>query len=311
MADLPLSRTLPDNPPFTYVGVDYFGPIETKRSRATVKKYGVLFTCLVIRAVHIELAHSLDTDSCIAALRRFMCRRGQVKEMFSDNGTNFVGAERELRDSLALLNHGKIQQDLSTEGIRWTFNPPPGPHHGGSWERLIRTIKRVLYSITKQQVLDEESLQTVLCEVETILNDRPLTVVSDDVKDPEPLTPNHLLLLKGKPLLPPGVFKKDDCYARRRWRQVQYIVDLFWKRWVREYLPLMQERQKWNVVRKNLKPDDIVLIMDDTSPRNSWLMGRIIETIPDSRGHVRRVKIRTRNNILERPITKLCLLLEA
>lgn len=310
MADLPLSRTSPDHPPFTYVGVDYFGPIETKRGRVMVKKYGVLFTCLVSRAVHLELAHSLDTDSCIAALRRFMCRRGQVKEMFSDNGTNFVGAERELRDSLALLNHSKIQQSLSTEEIKWTFNPPFGSHHGGSWERLIRTIKKVLYSIVRQQVLDEESLQTVLCEVETILNDRPITVVSDDASDPEPLTPNHLLLLKGKPLLPPGVFNKEDCYARRRWRQVQYIADLFWKRWVREYLPLMQERQKWNVVRKNLKPDDIVLIMDEASPRNSWLMGRIIETMPDSRGHVRRVKIRTRSNILERPITKLCLLLE-
>ena len=107
MADLPLSCTLPDHPPFTYVGVDYFGPIETKRGRVMVKKYGVVFTCFVSRAVHLELAHSLDTDSCIDALRRFMCRRGQVKEMFSDNGTNFMGAERELRDSLALLNHSK------------------------------------------------------------------------------------------------------------------------------------------------------------------------------------------------------------
>ena len=108
MSDLPLSRTLPDHPPFTYVGVDYFGPIEAKRGRSVVKRYGVLFTCLVSRAVHLELSHSLDTDSCICALRRFMCRRGQVKEMFSDNGINFVGAERELRESLALLNPNTI-----------------------------------------------------------------------------------------------------------------------------------------------------------------------------------------------------------
>ena len=92
---------------------------------------------------------------------------------------------------------------------------------------------------------------------------------------------------------------------------MQYIADLFWKRFVKEYLPLMQERQKWNVARKNLKPDDLVLIVDETSPRNSWPMGRVTETIPDSRGHVRRVKVKTKSNILERPITKLCLLLEA
>ncbi|KAL2102335.1 hypothetical protein ACEWY4_001503 [Coilia grayii] len=311
MSDLPLCRTTPDHPPFTYVGVDYFGPIEAKRGRSVVKRYGVLFTCLVSRAIHLELAYSLDTDSCISALRRFMCRRGQVQEMFSHNGTNFVGAERELRESLTHLNHGKIHQHLSTEGIRWSFNPPFGSHHGGAWERLIRTIKKVLYSTVKQQTLDDESLQTVLCEIETILNDRPLTAVSDDARDPEALTPNHLLLLKGKPLMPPGVYDKNDCFPRRRWKQVQYISDLFWKRWVREYLPLMQERQKWNVVRRNLKPNDIVLIVDESSPRNSWPMGKVVETIPDSRGHVRRVKIQTKNNILERPITKLCLLLEA
>ena len=157
-----------------------------------------------------------------------------------------------------------------------------------------------------------ESLQTVFSWSRKLSwNDRPITVVSNDVSDPEPLTPNHLLQLKGKPLLPPGVFAKDDCYAKRRWRQVQYLADLFWKRWVKEYLPLMQERQKWNMVKRNLKPGDLVLIMDETSPRNSWPKGRITEVISDSRGHVRRVKLRTGSKRLERPITKLCLLLEA
>ena len=308
MADLPLNRITPDLPPFTHTGLDYFGPIEVKRGRSKVKRYGALFTCLATRAIHLEMAYTLDTDSCISALRRFICRRGQVKEIVSDNGTNFVGAERELREAFDHLNLTNIQHSVQAEGIKWTFNPPYGPHHGGAWERLIRIIKKILYSITKEQTLDDECLQTALCEVEAIMNDRPITTVSDDVKDPEPLTPNHLLLMKGMPILPPGLFEKHDIYSRRRWKQVQYLSDLFWKRWTREYLPLMQERQKWNEVRENLKSGDIVLVIDDNSPRNSWPMGRIMDVFPDKWGHVRRVRIRTRTGTLERPITKLCLL---
>lgn len=308
MADLPLIRITPDLPPFSHTGLDYFGPIEVKRGRSKVKRYGALFTCLASRAVHLEMAYTLDTDSCIAALRRFICRRGQVKEIVSDNGTNFVGAERELRRELDHLNHNKIQHSIQAEGIKWTFNPPYGPHYGGAWERLIRTIKKILYSITKEQALDDESLQTALCEVEAIMNSRPITTLSDDANDPEPLTPNHLLQMKGMPILPPGLFEKNDIYSRRRWKQVQYISDLFWKRWTREYLPLMQERQKWNEVKDNLKPGDIVLIIDENSPRNSWPMGRITDTFPDKEGQVRSVKIKTQNGLLERPITKLCFL---
>ena len=308
MADLPLNRITPDLPPFTHTGLDYFGPIEVKRGRSKVKRYGALFTCLASRAIHLEMAYTLDTDSCISALRRFICRRGQVKQIVSDNGTNFVGTERELREAFDHLNLHRLEHSVQAEGIKWTFNPPYGPHHGGVWERLIRTIKKILYSITKEQTLDDECLQTALCEVEAIMNDRPITTVSEDANDPEPLTPNHLLQMKGMPILPPGLFGKHDSYSRRRWKQVQYISDLFWKRWTREYLPLMQERQKWNEVKENLKPGDIVLIIDENSPRNSWPMGRIMDTYPDKWGSVRRVKVRTQNGSLERPITKLCLL---
>ena len=159
--------------------------------------------------------------------------------------------------------------------------------------------------------MDDEGLQTALCEVEAILNDRPLTPMSDDPGDLEALTPNHLLLLKCKPWLPPGVFKKEDLYCRRRWRQVQYIADLFWRRWTKEYLPLLQERQKWNRIKRSLAPGDLVLIVDETAPRNSWLMGRILQTMPDSKGLVRQVRVKTKSSILDRPVTKLCLLLEA
>ena len=311
MSDLPKDRVSVDLPPFTHTGIDYFGPILVKRGRSTVKRYGVIFTCLACRAVHLEMAYSLETDSCINALRRFICRRGKVSEIRSDNGTNLVGANRELKQALKELDDDKIHKTLLKEDIKWTFNPPLGAHHGGTWERLIRIIKKVLRSVLKEQTLDEEGLQTALCEVEAILNDRPLTPMSDDPGDLEALTPNHLLQLKCKPSLPPGIFKKEDLYCRRRWRQVQYIADLFWRRWAKEYLPLLQERQKWNRPRRSLSPGDLVLIVDETAPRNSWLMGRILQTMPDSKGLVRQVRVKTKYSILDRPVTKLCLLLEA
>lgn len=310
MADLPRVRIIPDMPPFTNTGVDYFGPIEIKRGRSTCKRYGVIFTCLTSRAVHLELAVSLETDACINALRRFISRRGQVVTMISDNGTNFHGAEKELKQAVAALNHAQVQRNLSQVGINWSFNPPSASHHGGVWERMIRLIRKVLSSVLRQQTLDEDGLHTVLCEVEAILNDRPVTQLSDDPCDLEPLTPNHLLLLKGKPALPPGVFGPHDLYVKKRWRQVQYLADIFWKRWVREYLPLLQERQKWNQKKRNLTIGDIVVVMDAAAPRGSWPLGRVLEVFPDKWGHVRSVKLQTKSNTIERPISKLCLVQE-
>ncbi|CAI5670611.1 unnamed protein product [Oreochromis niloticus] len=311
MADLPNERIIPDEPPFTRVGVDYFGPFSVKSRRSVVKRYGVIFTCLAIRAVHIEVAPSLDTDSFINAFRRFSARRGQVGELRSDNGTNFVGAERELRTAIEHWNQVKINDVFLQKGVKWTFNPPGGSHHGGTWERLIRLVRKVLNSIMKVQNLDEEGLHTVLCEVEAIINSRPITKASMDPNDLEALTPNHLLLLKTSPILPPGVFHSTDMYTHRRWKQVQYMSDLFWKRWVKEYLLQQQERQRWIGVKRNLIVGDLVLIMDSSAPRNSWPMGRVIKTFPDRRGFVRQVRIKTQTSCLDRPITKLCLLLEA
>lgn len=144
-----------------------------------------------------------------------------------------------------------------------------------------------------------------------IINGRPITKVSSDPKDLEALTPNHLLLLKTNTTLPPGLFSKEDIYARRRWRQVQYLADIFWNRWIREYLPLLQKRQKWLQPKRNFQVGDVVLIVDQNAPRNSWRMGRIVDVFPDKVGLVRSVKVKTMTAILERPVTKLCLLLEA
>ena len=162
MADLPFDRVTPDMPPFTFVGVHFFGPILVKIGRSEVKIYGCLFTCLTVRAVHIEVAHSLDSDSFINALQRFTCRRGQVLEIRSDNGTNFVGGERELREAAQLWNRSKIQEHLRQKEIIWRFNPPTASHMGGTWERQIRTIRKILSTLVKQQRLNDESLSTLM-----------------------------------------------------------------------------------------------------------------------------------------------------
>ena len=227
MASLPADRVTPLKPPYT--GIDCFGPIEVKRGRTTVKRYGVIFTCLNLRAIHLEVANSLDTDSFINALRCFIARRGKPEEMRSDNDGNFMKGKSELREAIEDWNQGQIHE--------WMFNPPTGSHHGGVWERCIRTVRKVLKVVTKLQALSEESLHTLLCEVEAIVNGRPITKLSDDPRDLEPMTTNHLLLLRSGPAVLPGNFNKDDNYSQRKWRQVQYLADVFWHRWIREYLP--------------------------------------------------------------------------
>ena len=284
MADLPENRVTPGDAPFTYVGVDFFGPFFVKRGRSQLKRYGCLFTCFAIRAVHIEVAHSLDTHSFINALQRFMSRRGQPKEITSDNGTNFVGAEKELREAIAGWNQKQIHEYLHQNGIQWNFNPPAASHMGGVWERLIRTVRKVLRAVMKEQVVDDEGLSTLLCVVEAIVNGRPLTTVSADPKDLESLTPNHLLLLRSGPSLPPGCFVKEDLYTRRRWRQVQYMANLFWSRWVKEYLPILQNRQKWFQPKRNLEIGDIVLVVGETTPRSVWPIARVVKTFPGRDG---------------------------
>ena len=308
MADLPPRRLTPNKPPFSSVGVDFFGPFLTRKGRSNSKRYGVIFTCLTTRAIHLEVAYNLDTSSFIQALRRFVARRGQVTEIVSDNGTNFIGGERELREAIQAWNNEQINDFLLQKGISWSFNPPGASHHGGTWERLIRSIRKHLKSVCNEQILTDESLSTLMCEIESILNSRPLTTVSNDPYDLEPLTPNHLLLLKPNGSLPPGVFDKRDSYSRKQWRQVQYLSNVFWSRWIKEYLPTLQRRQKWTRPARNLTVNDVVLVHDKGLPRNTWLLGRIVEVYPDPSGFVRTVKLQTKQSYITRPITKLTLL---
>jgi hypothetical protein len=191
----------------------------------------------------------MDTSSCINAVRRFLSRRGPVKEITSDYGTNLVGANSEMKRALEELNQEDLQRFSTGRGIKWSFNPPGASHHGGIWERQIRTVRKLLQAVLEEQHVKvakcEEQLHTLMCEIEMTINSRPLTRSSDDPQDLEVLTPNYLLQLRAPEMLPPGKFDEKDNYVRRRWRQVQYLADLYWKRWAKEYLTTLQEHQKW------------------------------------------------------------------
>jgi hypothetical protein len=147
MADLPEDRVTPDKLPFSYVGVDCFGPFMVKRGRSMVKRYGCLFTCLTTRAIHIEKIDSMDTDSFIDAMRRFEARRGKPEVIRSDNGSNFRGAQKELKEAIQSWNISKIEAYMLQKEIDWKFNPPSASHMGGIWERQIRTVHKVLSAL--------------------------------------------------------------------------------------------------------------------------------------------------------------------
>ena len=289
------------------MGVDYFGPLLVKQGRSHVKRYGCLFTCFSVRAVHIEIDHSLEADSFICAYQRFVSRRGKPKEIFSDNGTNFKGAERELREALERWNQDKINDRLRQDEVQWHFNPPEASHQGGVWERMIRSVRKILRSLLSEQLVNDETLLTLMAEVERILNDRPITAQSDSPEDHEPLTPNKLLLLKGNVCLPLDIIAKNDVY-NKRWRAAQCLANAFWKRWIREYLPTLQYRQKWTKPYRNFAAGDLVLMVDDRVPRGKWPKALITEVYPDKHGIVRQVRLKTATNNLRRDVRKLCLL---
>ncbi|XP_053363240.1 uncharacterized protein LOC128533064 [Clarias gariepinus] len=323
MGDLPSDRTEP-TPPFTYVGMDCFGPIYVKDGRRELKRYGLVLTCLCSRAVHIEVVDDLSTDSFMNALRAFIAIRGNVRQLRCDKGTNFVGAQREFANLMKDMD----QERIKAFGCEFLMNPPSASHMGGVWERQIRTIRSVLSAVLDQSAkrLDPTSLRTFLYEVMAIINSRPLSAEHlNDPTGPEPLTPNHILTMKSTIVQPPpGQFLKEDLFLQRRWRRVQYLVNEFWTRWRKEYLLNLQPRQKWQALRRDLKVNDIVLLQDDLAPRNEWRIARVTDVYPGADNKVRKVRLlvgvntldkhckhTTKAVSLDRPVHKVIVLLEA
>ena len=320
MASLPLERVTSGGPPFSSVGIDYFGPFKVICKRSEVKRYGVVFSCLASRAIHLEVAASLDTDAFFNAFQHFRARRGSPKVVYSDNGTNLVAGSHVLKEELQKWQDSNLGKQMRDQGIDWHFNPPSASHFGGIYEREIRTVRKVLTAVLGEQYLkvslSDDSLNTLMCEVEEILNNRPLTPLTDDPNDPEPLTPNHLLRLNSSIPFPPCIAESSQLYGRNRWRQVQYLANLFWSRWTKEYLPLLQNSQKWLKEQRSYQEGDLVLVTDQLLPRNQWCLGRIVKICQSHDGHVRKVIVkvsrckRGRNleigtTELERPISKL------
>jgi hypothetical protein len=294
MSYLPIDRT-ETPPPFTYVGCDVFGPwtIVTRKTRggsADSKRWGLVFTCLNCRAIHVEVLESLDASAFIRALRQFIAIRVPVRKIRCDRGTNFIGGKTELTDALKEMDEGD-KTYLTEQGCEWLFNPPHSSHFGGVWERQIGTICRVLdamlLELGKHQ-LTHELLITLLAEVSAIVNARPIAAtIPTDTDESQPLSPTLLITMKTCPVPPAqGKFVSQDLYARRRWRRSQYLADQFWLRWRREYLQNLQLRPKWNKRERNLAIGDLVLIKDKESHRNNWPTGKVTEPIVSEDGRM-------------------------
>ncbi|KAJ8000025.1 hypothetical protein DPEC_G00200530 [Dallia pectoralis] len=320
MADLPPDRVSTE-PPFTYVGLDVFGPwsITARRTRggqANSKRWAVIFTCLSVRANHIELIEAMDTSSFINALRRFFALRGPPKQIRSDCGTNFRGACKELKMLLAEPDHPSLSRFLSDEGCTWIFNPPHSSHMGGAWERMIGISRRILDSMFTQvgpSRLTHELLSTLMAEVCAIVNARPLAPISSDPASPFLLTPAMILTQKVCTSHPPTGSFEDPALYRQQWRRVQHLANTFWTRWRREYLVTLQTRCKWQTSKPNIKEGDLVLLKDTQVKRNEWPMALVTKAFSSSDGKVRKLELKvTKGGTARtyfRPITEVVLLM--
>ena len=313
MSDLPCTRISPASA-FLRCGVDYAGPFQIKttkgRGSKSYKAYIALFVCFTTRAIHLELVTDLSADAFIAALKRFISRRGKCSDIYSDCGSNFIGAKRKLMEFQKLAKSKNYNQNvnnfLSDIGIKWHFNVPGAPHMGGLWEAGIKSTKYHLKRVVGEIKLTYEEFETFLTQIEACLNSRPLTALSNDPNDLSALTPGHFII--GRPLtsIPEPNYMDSNVSHLTRWQHIQKMVQQFWKRWQNEYLSRLQQRPKWLLPTKNLQINDICLIKDSNLPPTKWKIGRIIKSHPGLDGIVRVVTVKTSDGVFKRNVTKIC-----
>lgn len=309
MAPLPDVRLQAFTEPFTYTGVDCFGPFYVAVGRRREKRWGVIFTCLTVRAIHLEVIQNMDADAFILCFRNFMARRGQPRKIFSDNGTNFVKSERLLREELENVDFNKVAREFISPELSWHFNPPSCAHMGGAWERLIRSVKRAVYdSLPLHKTPSDALLTSCLITVEGMVNCRPLTYLPIDSEEHEAITPNHFLRLSGNGCKPIGMMDDSVKTLKYNYQCLEQFANKCWRRFIMEYLPELTCRTKWYEKAQPLRVGDIVVIVDQKLPRNNYPKARVVEVFPGPDGQIRRAKIQTNNTILERPTSKLAVL---
>lgn len=312
MGDLPQARSNPSRP-FCHTGVDFTGHIMIKSSKGRgikcTKGYVAVFVCMATKAVHLELVSDLTTSAFLAALKRMAARRGKPDHIYSDNGTNFVGANKVIQQEYEILqatineNNSAFMQEITDMNIRWSFNAPFWSSAGGLWEGAVKSLKYHLKRVVGEQKLTYEEFSTILSQLEGCLNARPLCALSEDPEDLDCLTPSHFLA--SGPVL--SLFETEHD-LRTRWYLCQKIYNDIWKRWRAEYLSQLTIRSKWMKSQENIKINDLVIIHEDNLPAGRWGMGRVVELHPGSDGYVRVVTLKTKKGYLKRPIVKLSLL---
>lgn len=311
MGNLPRERVSPSRP-FLTCGLDYAGAFTLRVSKTrrckTSKAYIALFVCMSTKAIHLEVVSDLTTECFLAALRRFFARRGKSAKLFSDNGTTFLGADREIKTFLQ--SYGDTVSDkLASEGISWSFIPARAPHFGGLWEAGVKSVKRHLYRVIGNTLLTFEEFCTVLCQIESCLNSRPLYPLSSDPNDTLPLTPAHFLI--GEPLttIPDNNWLDTPISHLSRFQKCQHIIQQFWDKWAKEYISHLQLRTKWKEnCHTLLKPGVLVLSREDGLPPLKWRIGRVLQIHPGADNIVRAVTIKTSTGTYKRPVVKLCVL---
>lgn len=312
MGDLPKERVNQVRP-FFHTGVDYCGPflIREKRYRNTksIKAYVAVFVCLAVKAVHLEVVSDLTTEAFVAALRRFISRRGKCHSIHSDNGTNFVGANNQFKEFYALLQSEKhnhnVEDFLSRQGIVWKFNSPRAPHEGGLWEAAVKSFKRLFIRIVGETLLPFEDFNTLAIEIEAILNSRPLTPISSDPNDIAVLTPGHFLIGDALTSLPELDFTTTPNNRLSSWQLIKKMQQDFWARWHDEYLNQLNIRQKWNTGQHNIKLGSVVIIKDENTRPLQWALGRVIQVYPGSDDVIRKVTVKTINGVIDRNVKYL------
>ncbi|XP_060519934.1 uncharacterized protein LOC132698090 [Cylas formicarius] len=317
MGSLPSSRVTPSRP-FANCGVDYAGPIFVKegtlRKSKLVKTYICIFICSATRAIHIELVMDLTTDSFLNALKRFCSRRGKATNIHSDNGLNFVGANNHFLELHKLVNNkehnDKVYSFLAEDKINWHFLPARSPHMGGLWEAAVKSTKFHLRRVLGESSLNYDEMYTLLVQIESCLNSRPLTAISNDVYDYTPLTPSHFLI--GDSLVsPPQLDVKNENISRlSRYHRLQQLYQQFWQRWSKEYLGSLQLRSKWQRdSADSVRPGALVVLVEDNVPPLRWPMARVTEVHSGSDGIVRVLSVRLPNGtILKRSVARVCFL---